>query len=153
MRELKFRAWDKTYKEMFWWDLSWGESGNQGTGWIYGLPIGEERQIKAFRGDNRKQHDPVDCEIMQFTDLLDRNGKEIYEGDIVNLTLHISPYENCDDDEKSEETIRAIVEFGSGSFWLNGDGYSICTHFHHDDEDREVIGNVWENPELAHKEG
>lgn len=58
MREIKFRAWDK-YKKMM---------------------------VAPYDGDFIKWHAPSnwrDCyEVMQFTGLLDKNGKEIYEGDV-----------------------------------------------------------------------
>ena len=125
MRTIKFRAWDKDIKKFVNAPFK-----NQDRGTLYA--IGKER----------------DCELHQFTGLLDRKGRDIFEGDIVDLTLHVSPYENCEDDEKSHPVIRTVARFESGSFWLTGGGYDICTHFHHDDEDREIIGNIRENPTL-----
>ena len=83
---------------------------------------------------------PIDEDSLgQFTGLLDKNGKEIYEGDILQC------YHNglkCG----ALET----VEFKNGCFWLRHRDVSI----HHwlslidDDTDIEIIGNIYENPEL-----
>ena len=77
--------------------------------------------------------------IMQFTGLKDKNGKEIYEGDVIRCFQFIH-YSN-----DKEEKIKCVVFYdnafvfkcmdGTGYDKLNGDGY-------------EIIGNIYENPEL-----
>lgn len=90
-------------------------------------------------------------EVMQFTGLKDKNGKEIYEGDIVaSRTLH---EENWGNDFQNYE-----VGFYNGSFcfmlknqpvrqWKDGshDWYSIENT---ENFEIEIIGNIHENPEL-----
>jgi hypothetical protein len=67
--------------------------------------------------------------LMQYTGLKDKHGTEIYEGDIVKI-LHISG------SGKTHEFIREVKWFGHGyASYL--ETYGI-----------EVIGNIWENPEL-----
>lgn len=69
-----------------------------------------------------------DLEVMQFTGLLDKNGREIYEGDIIKRENETSIVEYDND-------IASFIPFGKDDFsWDN----SRC----------EVIGNVFENPEL-----
>ena len=75
------------------------------------------------------------AEIMQFTGLKDKNGKEIYEGYILKLK---SPkiYE-----------VGEPLHFGHFIFTLEQNG----TEFGEFDERGEVIGNVFENPNLLKK--
>lgn len=73
-----------------------------------------------------------DQPIMQFTGLLDRHGKDIYEGDILKENLSFGGHKS--------------VEYIGNGFWCkneNGDR-SMPT-----EEYREVIGNIYENPELV----
>ena len=121
--------------KMYWFDLMWGNTSQQGSGWIGMLPIGETRKYRMM-GDNRKQIDPDDCEIMQFTDYQDMNGVGICEGDLV----------------QDEQYIKEIV-FHKGVFTVkntdsrfalpaSGDYLRVYGH------SLEVVGNIYENPEL-----
>jgi len=81
--------------------------------------------------------------LMQYTGLHDKNSKEIYEGDIV--TGYTSFEQPNDEIEWSKET-PAIVEWhkkmcGFYPFYLNA-------RWRCDVEEIEVIGNIYENPEL-----
>lgn len=71
--------------------------------------------------------------LMQYTGLKDKNGKEIYEGDILN---------------------NYIIGVNFEIKWLNQDAgfYALAYNYHYDPNDwcikGEVIGNIYENPEL-----
>ena len=114
MRQIKFRAWDFKRKEMS-YDLR--------------LQKGNDNLNETFRryGDL----------VMQFTELKDKNGKEIYEQDIVNC--NILPLKGTNH--------KAKIEFIDGCFFVlmeSGTQFPICTN----DYFLEVIGNTYENPKL-----
>ena len=132
-REIKFRVWDIEARRMFWFDLLWGNH-NTGNGYVGVAPWGEP-QSKRLHRDNMWLVDPTECEIMQFTGLKDKNGKEIYEGDMVR-------WEDIQDDGYGcgyLTTIEEPVYFGGGAF------YPICTM---PEKQFEVIGNIYENSDL-----
>jgi len=71
--------------------------------------------------------------LMQYTGLKDKNGKEIYEGDIVEF--HYG----------SLGSFREEIIFNDGGFWiLRKDGSNFMPSI----EFREVIGNIYENKDL-----
>lgn len=117
-REIKFRAWDKEKKEM---------REVTGINWYAGY----------IRVDRERLEDlPIeDTSIMQYVGLKDKNGKEIYESDLVNVEFN--------DGSKYEDPLE--VYFEKGAFMV-GMGYL------HDIKSIEVIGNIYKNPNLLNKE-
>ena len=73
-------------------------------------------------------------ELMQYTDNKDMNGKEIYEGDIVNCY-----------DKEEELHFNGIVAFNDCGFVIKE---GCVTHYRWIDYYITVIGNIYDNPEL-----
>jgi uncharacterized phage protein (TIGR01671 family) len=125
-RELKFRVWNLKRKEMFNLygiskDYIWKDTLD-GVG-CHGSP--------DYRGD---------VEVMQYTGLKDKNGKEIYEGDILGDRS----------DEDSDKIIVKYEEMENCGCCSNhsGIGFNFNRNPYTVKEDYEVIGNIYENPEL-----
>lgn len=128
-REIKFRAWDK--KENYFMVN------------FQIMPNGDLRHcIPSKRNPNKLEWTEINGQnivLMQFTGLKDKNGKEIYEGDIVSIN---SP---------SWGISVKVVEWEFSSFWV-GKGRGKGFLYGHLEELSsgmiEVIGNIYENPEL-----
>lgn len=91
---------------------------------------------------------PLDkIELMQSTGLLDKNGKEIFEGDIIRYNIDVV-------DIKRHPTLGfyTVLDGREGFF---GDGMSI-DDFEEDAKEfsktAEIIGNIYENPEMLEVE-
>jgi len=132
MREMKFRAWDKQYKKMYYKGFAIRAVGQNHTSG------GVLFDVSVF---GKHQYNPLEMEYMQFTGLKDKNGKEIYEGDIITPLIGLSPGPRPD---------KGVVKFREGEFVDSYWGDSVRTHFL-DGAGPEVIGNIYSNPELLEK--
>lgn len=138
MREIKFRAYHKTRKEIY--D-------------VYSIVFGKYvfKNTDDGIGSAGNPDDWEDVILLQYTGLKDKNGKEIYDGDIVGFVIPHETYKGY------------AVVFEEGSF--------VCYHTKLKDEYNKplrwgtlqrgleiadnkafkgliVIGNIYENPEL-----
>lgn len=130
MRPIKFRAWDKEKKRMLpVEDINWMDSDTKDFVTVWD-------KTKDGYGDEVGGYTmefPVECILMQYTGLKDKNGKEIYEGDIVKPNL------------KTEELNTPLeVIYFAGGFTVDGWGIAALAQ----DYKWEVIGNIYSNPEL-----
>jgi len=127
MREIKFRAWDKGLKRMIYLSEPTVENDDF-SGIIFKL---RDYFVSAFSSDRIE-----DLEIMQYTGLRDKNGREVYEGDIVR-------FKDWWDEEMVGEVRYSEKDMAFtivNDFW---DGFPMMYA-----DDLEVIGNIYENPEL-----
>ena len=99
----------------------------------------------------RWQSEGQPIEIMQFTGLKDRHGKEIYDGDIVRILysdwVSQSDYSITLEQHKINKSYVGTVVFEDGKYLLQFDGYTDTLH-HGVHGERHIIGNIYENPEL-----
>jgi uncharacterized phage protein (TIGR01671 family) len=138
MREIKFRAWDERHNCM-WQTGQEGESIGAWTFQAYFDPSTRELKTVIYTEDDvgftqtctREEKLP----LMQYTGLKDKNGKEVYEGDIVRHEVF---------------GIKQIT-WGSDYDCLKGSlgfMYNTTLAFLHDRDSSEieVIGNIYETP-------
>lgn len=124
---LRFRAWDKEFKEMVQVDAL----------------VFDEQLIKAtYKNGNVVKEDLKNFVLMQSTGLRDKNGKEIFEGDILRVTNLSSWLEVVSFNEDkamfiSKEIKREVEETPLYDLF-NTDIFEI-----------ETIGNIYTNPKLA----
>lgn len=117
MKNLKLRAWLKEDKEM----ISVEEMAFD-TKYVRGFYKLDSRWFKLEQ-----------VELMQSTGLLDKNGEEIFEGDIVSID--------------TDEFDLLVVKYETGIYWLM-DNEECVEHLSDYYKYVSIIGNIYENPEL-----
>lgn len=133
-RIIKFRAWVDRYEYMIY-------SGQHKE--LEGLTFNNDGAITIHEGDGDQEYNSENTHLMQFTGLFDKNGKEIYEGDIVKVfNKGYMVNDNC------------IVNWGKKSHgwslkcaiddkWIKVKYYGLGNS-----KDIEIIGNIHQNKEL-----
>ena len=120
-QEIKFRCWDEIKKQMYYHNhliLEWSESHI----------VVNKKQRQSY--DIYKVENPI---LMQFTGLKDKNGKPIFESDIIQ------------GDEKQSNIVFWFAEKGMWALDQKDVPYDSLAEFN---EEMEVIGNIYENGDL-----
>lgn len=119
MKDIKFRAWVIKDKKMDYQPVAFDE-------WT-----SECQPLNPVIDSIQNSKEPFNQILMQYTGLKDKNGTPIYEGDLVLANHYTKPFE---------------IRFMCGCFVLYGSFCDTCEHI--PEKKCEVIGNIYENPEL-----
>lgn len=123
MREIKFRAWLKEHKSMK--D-------------VMEIDIDNQTIFYYWFGDHDGHFENFNkIDLMQYTGLKDKNNKEIYEGDIVKLRAN-----------HGIGVVKYYDEWGAFVVEYVKSKPLAVLGMHYYKEDIEILGNIYENPEL-----
>lgn len=158
MRELKFRVWCKRTQEYhkpideedydaddenYWLQMCIDTNGR-----LYSIETTDEDTGFEYVGQDCEIIDGEDAKyfiIEQYTGLKDKNGKEIYEGDILGGIWESGFISWC-------EKCKQFQYHGAGIGCMACSGDVHWCEIVEDDGKLEVIGNIHENPELLEEE-
>ena len=120
----RFRAWDKEFKEMV---------------QVNALVLDEQVIKVTYKNKNVVKDDVKEYVLMQSTGFKDKNGKEIFEGDVLGT---------------KDGLLNGFIEYREdlGMFVNSLIRYNNFERLCNVASDREIIGNVYENPELLEVE-
>ena len=134
MREIKFRAWDKNTNTMY-ENISILPSME-----CIAINVDYDHDFQEYCIDESYVVELKDVELLEYTGLKDKNGVEIYEGDIVETTRALNH-------------IIGIVTMIKGCWYIQ-DGedsyYRLIPRF--GKVENKVIGNIYENKELLEED-
>ena len=128
MRNIKFRAWDKKDFKV---RQVLGMSFQHGT-------ISVELNNEEYLQDGASRF-----ELMQYTGLKDKNGTEIYEGDV----LYVEQIDRIDPYIPHKKNVAVRYE-GRDTAFVFDEEAGFVIGLYSTPRELEVIGNVYENPEL-----
>lgn len=136
MREIKFRAWDNSISSMMdVGEIHYCHGGVKVYGTGVSIGNGWATEKNGFKHD-------CHAVLMQYTSLKDKNGVEIYEGDVVAWKF------------KDGDILSAVEWDGPGAQFVmkpvNKD-YGMGHTLTGKRESLEIIGNIYENPELINE--
>ena len=130
MRKIKFRAWDTVTKD-------WVPMGVNHISNLVRIKATKKKKgeflIDTFDSVSRR------LVLMQYTGLKDKNGKEVFESDICKY---------LDDAGDEKLIVTGVITWDKFGWSMKGDYGFDCWTVDLDLDELEVIGNIWENPEL-----
>lgn len=125
-REIKFRAWDDLHNKMYpVSDIEWDADGRM---WV-----------TADDGKNGIELIDDEAHLMQYTGIHDKNGRKIYEGDIVRTGK---------DNVGDLEPMIGQVIMQEGSWLIENEKKQEAIDLFSEITSREVIGNIFEDKQL-----
>lgn len=132
INDFKFRGYDTEYEKMTYFDdedylLSYGQILRSKIEWNYDY----DEEIIGYEDVNNK------IILMQYTGLKDKNGKEIYEGDIIRIKNSLIEIEG--------EVIFDTIDLSFEVYDKENDCKEMLWYTN---EEFEVIGNIYDNPEI-----
>lgn len=132
MREIKFRVFDKKRNKMTYEDKRH---------WFNGAYMGESGFLQDCTLTTLLNNPNIDIEIMQYTGLKDKNGVEIYEGDIIE-DGYLNPLTG------EFLSRKYVIEYDKGSFRGKLIGHTPYGDTFLSFIKGEVIGNIYEDKHL-----
>lgn len=137
---IKFRAWDRPLNRMVEVvSINWPE-------WFLTARLDDsDKNYKGYSERHSFKNEETDrFVLMQFTGLKDKNGVEIFEGDVVKICG-----ESCPEDADDEKHIMVIKWDKQGGYISEYNcGFEFDPLIGNDDLEMEVIGNIYEHPHI-----
>ena len=121
---LKYRAWDSWRKRMSVVDRIYIDTEG----------------VRLYDDFGEYWRDFRDVKLMQSTGLKDKNGKEIFEGDVVRQVRTHPTTENG--------TITGVVTMLEGAWLIVNDNEQLASDLWSETDENEIIGNIYENREF-----
>jgi len=137
MREIKFRAWDTKLRKMLF-------TGFHVIGEVTAFDLIGSHCLET-KGDAPSMERWNDMELMQYSGLVDKNGVEIYEGDMVKIDFHPPEY---------RQVIFELGSFKYKALGKNEHNIELGIHANRTQKDPlkldgfEIIGNIYEHKYL-----
>ena len=131
----RYRVWDKNKKQFYFEDYYLDGDGD-----LFTVEGTREGNVIKYASD------PEDLIIQQCTGLKDKNGKLIFEGDVIKILDNYDLYGQLAGEKRE-------VIFGHGGFRVKAIYNNTARgNWLEEGEDHQVIGNIFENPDLLEEE-